>query len=116
MAGRSWVRYGVAGAVGLTLIGGVAAATAASMDLRVPGGTVVPGGPLVGGGDRLDADPLELRVTGSAASVASAPTMVAGSPAEAPAPEQVAPPAPVSPPPPVDVDSDSGWSGSAWSD
>jgi len=109
---KKWVTYGVAGALGLTLVGGAAAATAANMDLRTGDDSVVPGGPVVGSsGNVLDRDKLELRVTDTSASVVSAPSRP--SPASAvsvvSAPSPVAPapaPAPVnSPPSPASVPS-----------
>ena len=79
---KKWITYGVAGALGLTLIGGAAAATAANMDLRTGDGAVVPGGPVVGSGDVLDRDKVKLRVTDTSASVVSVAS--ANSPKSAP--------------------------------
>lgn len=100
---KKWITYGVAGAVGLTLVGGAAAATAASMDLRTGSGAVVPGGPVVGSsGNVLDRDGLQLRVTDTSVSVVSSPSPTASPTASAPsvasAPSTAAPVSVVSAP------------------
>jgi hypothetical protein len=136
---KKWITYGVAGAVGLTIVGGAAAATAAGMSLRTTDGTVVPGGPLVGQNNGvLDRPGLQLRVTDTSASVVSSPSPTASpspsisvaspttpaSPASAvsvvSAATPVPPPAPA-PKPPAPADSpasapSAGSVGSAWSD
>ncbi|GAA1916427.1 hypothetical protein GCM10009775_06110 [Microbacterium aoyamense] len=142
---KKWITYGVAGAVGLTLVGGAAAATAANMDLRTGSGSVVPGGPVVGsGGDVLDRGGLQLRVTDTSASVISSPSptappvasaasvaSVASAPSQpsvvsapspvAPAPAPAAPAPAPAPPAPAPVDSPASPASaasvaSAWSD
>lgn len=113
---KKWIAYGVAGALGLTLVGGAAAATAANMDLRTGSGSIVPGGPVVGpSGGVLDRDGVQMRVTDTSASIISSPSPVAPSVAPAPAasavsvvsaPSPVAPPAPApAPVAPAPVDS-----------
>ncbi|MDN3497532.1 hypothetical protein QL996_16445, partial [Planococcus sp. APC 4015] len=83
---KKWVAYGVAGALGLTLVGGAAAATAANMDLRTGSGSIVPGGPVVGpSGGVLDRDGVQMRVTDTSASIISSPSPVAPTVAPAPA-------------------------------
>lgn len=113
---KKWVSFGVAGAVGLTIVGGAAAATAASMSLHTTDGSIVPGGPVVGpNGNVLDRPGLQLRVTDTSVSVVSAPSAtpapsvvppVAPSPSlsqvsavSAPSPVPPPAPAPVAPPP-----------------
>lgn len=138
---KKWMVYGVAGAVGLSLVGGAAAATAASMNLNTTDGSVVPGGPVVGNSGKsvLGGDGVQLRVSDTSASVvtsasAAAPANPApqGSttsvvsaasavPPPAPAPAPPAPaPAPAAPAPAPAPAPDSGASGgsvgSAWSD
>lgn len=134
---KKWVTYGVAGAIGLTIVGGAAAATAAGMSLRTTDGTVVPGGPLVGQNNGvLDQPGLQLRVTDTSATVMSSPSpspspsVSVASPATPASPVSavsvvsaatpVPPPAPA-PKPPAPADSpasapSAGSVGSAWSD
>ncbi|MFB8388392.1 hypothetical protein ACFC3F_14740 [Microbacterium sp. NPDC055910] len=112
---KKWITYGVAGALGLSLVGGAAAATAANMDLRTGDGSVVPGGPVVGSsGDVLDRDTVKMRATDTSASVISTPSVNSAPSRPSPvsvvsAPSPVAPapaPAPVdSPPSPASVPS-----------
>ncbi|WP_251455492.1 hypothetical protein, partial [Microbacterium sp. Marseille-Q6648] len=83
---RKWVAYGVAGAVGLVVIGGGAAATAANMNLRSTDGQVVPGGAVTGpSGNVLDRAGVTMTTTDTSASVVSSasptPTPSAPSPA-----------------------------------
>lgn len=101
---KKWLAYGVAGALGLTLVGGAAAATAANMDLRTGSGSVVPGGPVVGpSGGVLDRDGVQMRVTDTSASVISSPSPVAPSaaPSVASPVSVVSAPSPVAPPAPA---------------
>lgn len=74
---KKWITYGIAGVVGLSLVGGAAAATAANMDLQTDDGAVVPGGSVAGKkGDVLDRPGgVELRVTDTSVSVISAPSI-----------------------------------------
>lgn len=115
MEKKKWVTFGVAGAIGLTIVGGAAAATAANMNLQSTNGSVIPGGPVVGTNNGvLDRGGVQMRVTNTSASVVSAPTStsssvvsiaspvtpVAPSPLSAvSAPTPVAPPAPAPAPP-----------------
>ncbi|WP_344683639.1 hypothetical protein, partial [Microbacterium terrae] len=118
-AKKKWITYGVAGALGLTLVGGAAAATAATMNLQTADG-VVPGGPLIGPGkDVLDRTSLQLRVTDTSASIVTAPSAApsptasvpsatsapaasaASAPAQGSAPSIASPVTPVSPASPV---------------
>lgn len=122
---KKWMAFGVAGAVGITVLGGAAAATAANLSLRSTDGAVVPGGPVTGpGGGVLDRTGLQLRVNGSSVSVVSSASATsaassASSVTVVSAPSPVPPPAPAPAPPAVDSP-DSPWSGgsvaSAWSD
>ncbi|WP_404434435.1 hypothetical protein LG299_07405 [Microbacterium lacus] len=80
MEKKKWVTFGVAGAVGLTIVGGAAAATAANMNLQGNDGSVVPGGPVVGTNNGvLDRGGVQMRVTDTSASVVSAPTSTSAS-------------------------------------
>lgn len=108
---KKWLTYGIAGALGLTLVGGAAAATAASMNLQSTDGSTVPGGSIVGpGGSVLDRTGVQMSVTDNSATVVSAisptpsPTTVP-SPASPPAPSStvsvVSAPTPVPPPAPA---------------
>ena len=115
MEKKKWVTFGVAGAIGLTIVGGAAAATAANMNLQSTNGSVIPGGPVVGPNNGvLDRGGVQMRVTNTSATVVSAPTStsssvvsiaspvtpVAPSPLSAvSAPTPVAPPAPAPAPP-----------------
>lgn len=73
---KKWITYGIAGVVGLALVGGAAAATAANMDLQTDDGSVVPGGPVVGKkGDVIDRPGgVVLNETDTSVSVVSAPS------------------------------------------
>lgn len=108
---KKWLTYGIAGAMGLTLVGGAAAATAASMNLQSTDGATVPGGAIVGpGGSVLDRTGVQMSVTDTSATVVSAtsptpsPTSVP-SPASPAAPSStvsvVSAPTPVPPPAPA---------------
>ncbi|MFC8680041.1 hypothetical protein ACFT30_00875 [Microbacterium ureisolvens] len=110
MSKKKWIGFGVAGAVGLTLVGGAAAATAATMNLQTSDGTVIPGGALVGPqGKTIDPAGVTLRVTDTSASVVTAvspaPSPAVPSPATAASPVSpvtaVSAATPVSPPPPA---------------
>ncbi len=98
MEKKKWVTFGVAGAIGLTIVGGAAAATAANMNLQGDDGSVIPGGPVVGNDNGvLDRGGVQMRVTDTSASVVSAPTSTSASVVSIASPvTPVAPPSPIS--------------------
>lgn len=99
---KKWIVLGTAGALGLAVLGGGAAAIASTMDLRSSNGTVLPGGSIDDRQGVLDRDGLQLRVIDTSASVVTSPSPTV-SPltplSVASAPSVVAPPAPAAPAP-----------------
>lgn len=112
---RRWITYGVSGVVGIGLLAGGATAAAASMDLRMTDGQVVPGGAITGkNGSVLDRPTVQLQVTETSATVVSATTpaaltstititSAASAPAAPAAPAPASPPVPASAPTPASV-------------
>lgn len=120
---KKWIIFGLTGAVGLSVIAGGAAATAASMELRTDDGTEIPGVDVPKGKTVLDDKGVTLRVSDdgaasvvtadSIASTASAPTAASAAAVSAPtaasvadvsAPSVVTPDSPASVPSPASVD------------
>jgi len=103
MISKKWIAYGTAGLIGLSVIGGTAAASAANMDLHDGSGKVVPGSELNGRTGVLDVDTVTLQQRSDSVvtvvSTSSAPSAVSAvAPAAVSAPSAPSTPSPVSAP------------------
>lgn len=109
MISKKWIAYGTAGLIGLSVIGGTAAASAANMDLHDGSGKVVPGSELNGRTGVLDVDTVTLQQRSDSVvtvvSTSSAPSAVSAvAPAAVSAPSATsAPSAPSAPSTPSPV-------------
>lgn len=93
---KKWITFGAIGVVGLGILAGGAAATAASMDLRSTDGTVLPGGAITGRESGvLDRSGVQMNVTDTSVSVVSVASVV--TPPSVPTAASVA--SPITPPP-----------------
>jgi hypothetical protein len=110
MISKKWIAYGTAGLIGLSVIGGTAAASAANMDLHDGSGKVVPGSELNGRTGVLDVDTVTLQQRSDSVvtvvSTSSAPSAVSAvAPAAVSAPSATSAPSAPSTPSPVSAPS-----------